>query len=124
LSELPHVLIAGATGAGKSSCINSLVTSLLMRANPDDVRLIMVDPKRVELGQYNGVPHLLTKVITNPRKAADALKWAVEEMDRRYDLLADAGVRDIEGYRIKLDDGELDPEGFDRFPFLVVLIDE
>ncbi len=124
LAELPHVLIAGATGAGKSSCINSIVTSLLVRTHPDDVRLIMVDPKRVELGQYNGVPHLLTKVITNPRKAADALKWAVEEMDRRYDLLADAGVRDIVGYRHKLDADELDPDGFDRFPYLVVLIDE
>ena len=124
LAELPHVLIAGATGAGKSSCINSLVTSLLMRAHPDDVRLIMVDPKRVELGQYNGVPHLLTKVITNPRKAADALKWAVEEMDRRYDLLADAAVRDIEGYRQKIAAGELDTDAFDRFPYLVVLIDE
>jgi len=84
----------------------------------------MVDPKRVELGQYNGVPHLLTKVITNPRKAADALKWAVEEMDRRYDLLADAAVRDIEGYRQKIAAGELDTDAFDRFPYLVVLIDE
>jgi len=124
LSELPHVLIAGATGAGKSSCINSIVTSLLMRTTPDDVRLIMVDPKRVELGQYNGVPHLLTRVITNPKKAADALKWAVAEMDRRYDLLADARVRDILGYRQKLDAGQLDPEGFDRFPYVVVIVDE
>jgi S-DNA-T family DNA segregation ATPase FtsK/SpoIIIE len=124
LSELPHVLIAGATGAGKSSCINSIVTSLLMRTHPDDVRVIMVDPKRVELGQYNGVPHLLTRVITNPKKANEALKWAVAEMDRRYDLLADAGVRDIEGYREKLEDGGLDPEGFDRFPYIVVMIDE
>jgi S-DNA-T family DNA segregation ATPase FtsK/SpoIIIE len=124
LSELPHVLIAGATGAGKSSCINSIVTSLLMRTHPDDVRVIMVDPKRVELGQYNGVPHLLTRVITNPKKANDALKWAVAEMDRRYDLLADAKVRDIEGYRAKLDGGGLDPEGFDRFPYIVILIDE
>ena len=124
LSELPHVLIAGATGAGKSSCINSIVTSLLMRTHPDDVRMIMVDPKRVELGQYNGVPHLLTRVITNPKKANDALKWAVAEMDRRYDLLADAKVRDIEGYREKWAAGGLDPEGFDRFPYIVVLIDE
>jgi S-DNA-T family DNA segregation ATPase FtsK/SpoIIIE len=124
LSELPHVLIAGATGAGKSSCINSIVTSLLMRTHPDDVRLIMVDPKRVELGQYNGVPHLLTRVITNPKKANDALKWAVAEMDRRYDLLADAKVRDIEGYREKLEAGGLDPEGFDRFPYIVLIIDE
>jgi S-DNA-T family DNA segregation ATPase FtsK/SpoIIIE len=124
LAELPHVLIAGATGAGKSSCINSIVTSLLMRTHPDDVRLIMVDPKRVELGQYNGVPHLLTRVITNPKKANEALKWAVAEMDRRYDLLADAKVRDIEGYREKLAAGGLDPEGFDRFPYVVILIDE
>jgi S-DNA-T family DNA segregation ATPase FtsK/SpoIIIE len=124
LAELPHVLIAGATGAGKSSCINSIVTSLLMRTHPDDVRLIMVDPKRVELGQYNGVPHLLTRVITNPKKANDALKWAVAEMDRRYDLLADAKVRDIEGYREKWEAGNLDPEGFDRFPYIVIIIDE
>ncbi len=124
LADLPHLLIAGATGAGKSSCINSIVTSLLMRTHPDDVRLIMVDPKRVELGQYNGVPHLLTRVITNPKKANDALKWAVAEMDRRYDLLADAKVRDIEGYREKWDAGGLDPDGFDRFPYVVILIDE
>ncbi|MFQ5522907.1 MAG: DNA translocase FtsK 4TM domain-containing protein [Acidimicrobiia bacterium] len=124
LAELPHVLIAGATGAGKSSCINAIVTSLLMRTHPDDVRMIMVDPKRVELGQYNGVPHLLTRVIINPKKANDALKWAVAEMDRRYDLLADAKVRDIEGYREKWEAGLLDPDGFDRFPFIVVIIDE
>jgi S-DNA-T family DNA segregation ATPase FtsK/SpoIIIE len=95
-----------------------------MRTHPDDVRLIMVDPKRVELGQYNGVPHLLTRVITNPKKANDALKWAVAEMDRRYDLLADAKVRDIEGYREKWEGGGLDHESFDRFPYIVVLIDE
>jgi S-DNA-T family DNA segregation ATPase FtsK/SpoIIIE len=124
LSELPHLLIAGATGAGKSSCINSIVTSLLMRTTPEDVRLIMVDPKRVELGQYNGVPHLMTRVITNPKKAADALKWTVAEMDRRYDLLADAKVRDIGTYREKLAAGGLDTKAFDRFPFLVLLVDE
>ena len=124
LAELPHVLIAGATGAGKSSCINSIVTSILVRTRPDDVRLILVDPKRVELGQYDGVPHLLTRVITNPKKANDALKWVVAEMDRRYDLLNEAKVRDIEGYRGKLERGDLDPEGFDRFPYIVVVIDE
>lgn len=124
LAELPHLLIAGATGAGKSSCISSLVTSLLMRTSPDDVRLILVDPKRVELGQYNGVPHLLTRVIINPKKAADALKWAVQEMERRYDQLADAHVRDIVGYREKWDAGGLDHESFDRFPYIVVVVDE
>jgi len=124
LHELPHVIIAGATGAGKSSCINSLVTSILMRATPEEVRLILVDPKRVELGQYNDVPHLLTRVITNPKKASEALQWAVAEMDRRYDLVADAGVRDILSYREKLDAGALDEEGFDRFPYIVVIVDE
>jgi S-DNA-T family DNA segregation ATPase FtsK/SpoIIIE len=124
IDELPHVLIAGATGAGKSSCINSIVMSLLMRSTPEEVRLILVDPKRVELGQYNGVPHLLTQVITNPKKAADALQWAVAEMDRRYDLLADAGVRDIISYREQWDAGGLDEDMFDRFPYIVVIVDE
>ena len=124
LTELPHVLLAGATGAGKSSCINSLLTSLLMRATPEEVRLILVDPKRVELGQYNDVPHLLTRVITNPKKAADALQWAVSEMDRRYDLLADSGVRDIDSYREKYDAGGIDEELFDRFPHIVIVVDE
>ncbi len=124
LTELPHLLIAGATGAGKSSCINAILTSILMRARHDEVRLILVDPKRVELGQYNDSPHLLTRVITNPKKAADALQWAVAEMDRRYDLLADAGVRDIESYREKFDAGGLDEARFDRFPFIVVVVDE
>jgi len=124
LTELPHVLIAGATGAGKSSCINSLLTSILMRSTPEEVRLILVDSKRVELGQYNDAPHLLTRVITNPKKAADALQWAVSEMDRRYDLLADAGVRDIDSYREQHDAGGLDTEMFDRFPYIVVVVDE
>lgn len=124
LAELPHVLIAGATGAGKSSCINSIITSLLLRTRPEDLKMILVDPKRVELGQYQGVPHLLTQVITDPKKAAEALKWVVAEMDRRYDLLAEAGVRDIGGYMAKWEGGELDGEKFDRFPFLVVVVDE
>ncbi len=124
LTELPHVLIAGATGAGKSSCINSLLTSILMRATPEEVRLILVDPKRVELGQYNDAPHLLTRVITNPKKAADALQWAVAEMDRRYDLLADSGVRDIDSYREAYDAGGIDEEMFDRFPYIVIVVDE
>ncbi len=133
LSNFPHVLIAGQTGAGKSSCINSIVTSLLMRTTPDQVRLILVDPKRVELGQYNGVPHLLTEVVTNPKKAANALDWAVREMELRYDLLAEIGVRDITGYNAMYDRGELptaddpDPETgktYDRLPFVVVVVDE
>jgi S-DNA-T family DNA segregation ATPase FtsK/SpoIIIE len=133
LATLPHVLIAGATGAGKSSCINSLVTSLLMRNTPDQVRLILVDPKRVELGAYNDVPHLLTAVVTNPKKAANALDWAVREMDLRYELLAEVGVRDVAGFNAAFDRGELptrdepDPitgRGYERLPYIVVVIDE
>ena len=133
LATFPHVLIAGQTGAGKSSCINSIVTSLLVRTTPDQVRLILVDPKRVELGQYNSVPHLLTEVVTNPKRAANALDWAVREMEMRYDILADIGVRDITGYNAMFDQGELptsdepDPEtgkSYDRLPFIVVVVDE
>src|SRR5512132_3363133 len=133
VATLPHVLIAGATGAGKSSCINSLVTSLLMRNTPEQVRLILVDPKRVELGGYNELPHLLTPVVTNPKKAANALDWAVREMDLRYELLADAGVRDIAGYNAAFDRGDLattdepDPmtgRGFERLPYILVVVDE
>ncbi|MBW8826706.1 MAG: DNA translocase FtsK [Acidobacteria bacterium] len=136
LAEMPHLLIAGATGAGKSSCINSLITSLLVRSTPDQVRLILVDPKRVELGQYNGLPHLLTSVVVNPKRAANALQWAVKEMERRYDLLSEVGVRDITGYNSMYDAGQLrtEPraEGVDdpgepiykRLPFIVIVVDE
>jgi S-DNA-T family DNA segregation ATPase FtsK/SpoIIIE len=132
LAQMPHILVAGATGAGKSSCINSILTSLLVRATPDQVRLILVDPKRVELGQYNGLPHLLTQVVTNPKKAANALAWAVHEMERRYDLLAEVGVRDITGYNEAFDRGDLhvEPElgaearEYVRLPFILVVIDE
>jgi S-DNA-T family DNA segregation ATPase FtsK/SpoIIIE len=107
LAEMPHVLISGATGAGKSSCINALVTSLVMRATPDEVRLILVDPKRVELGNYNDLPHLLSPVVIDPKRAAGALSWAVHEMERRYDLLAEHGVRDLAGYNEALARGDL-----------------
>ncbi|HUD70237.1 MAG TPA: DNA translocase FtsK 4TM domain-containing protein, partial [Acidimicrobiales bacterium] len=107
LAEMPHVLISGATGAGKSSCINALVTSLVMRATPDEVRLILVDPKRVELGNYNDLPHLLSPVVIDAKKAAGALSWAVHEMERRYDLLAEHGVRDLAGYNEALARGDL-----------------
>src|ERR1019366_1108975 len=111
LAEMPHVLISGATGAGKSSCINALVTSLVMRATPDQVRLILVDPKRVELGNYNDLPHLLSPVVIDPKKAAGALNWAVHEMERRYDLLAEHGVRDLAGYNGALARGDLTRPG-------------
>jgi DNA segregation ATPase FtsK/SpoIIIE, S-DNA-T family len=131
LADMPHMLIAGATGAGKSSCVNSILTSILMRATPDQVRLILVDPKRVELGQYNGLPHLLTAVVVNPKKAANALQWAVHEMERRYDLLAEVGVRDITGYNAAYDRGDLkrpdweaDLPEFPRLPFVLVVVDE
>ena len=133
VTTLPHVLIAGSTGSGKSSCINSIVTSLLMRYTPDQVRLILVDPKRVELGAYNDLPHLLTEVVTNPKKAANALDWAVREMDMRYELLSQVGVRDITGYNSMFDRGELptsdepDPvtgRSYERLPFIVIVVDE
>ncbi len=110
LATTPHLLIAGATGAGKSSGINCIITSLLMRTTPDQVRLILVDPKQVEMGQYNRLPHLLTQPVTNPKKAANALGWAVKEMERRYDVLFEVGFRDIGGYNASFDRGELGPK--------------
>jgi S-DNA-T family DNA segregation ATPase FtsK/SpoIIIE len=135
LATMPHILIAGATGAGKSSCINSLITSVLMRSTPDDVRMILIDPKMVEMGQYERVPHLLTAVVTDPKKAANALSWAVREMERRYELLKKCGFRDITGYNAAHDRGELqaglgevdedgDPLEYQRLSFILVVVDE
>jgi len=109
LGEMPHVLISGATGAGKSSCINSLITSLVMRATPDQLRLLLIDPKRVEMGQYNDLPHLLAPVVVDPKKAAGTLAWAVKEMERRYDILANSGARDITSYQQMMMRGDLAP---------------
>jgi S-DNA-T family DNA segregation ATPase FtsK/SpoIIIE len=120
LSRMPHLLIAGATGSGKSVCINSIVISLLYKASPEDVKLLMIDPKVVELGVYNGIPHLLIPVVTDPNKAAGALRWAVSEMTTRYKLFADKGVRDILGYNATIDEAG---EGV-KLPQIVIIIDE
>ena len=121
IAKLPHMLIAGTTGSGKSVCMNSIIISLLYKASPEDVRLIMVDPKMVELGIYNGIPHLLIPVVTDPKKAAGSLQWAVSEMMRRYKAMSDAGVRDLESYNSMIDGQELEGE---RLPQVVVIIDE
>ncbi|MBP2662551.1 MAG: spoIIIE [Firmicutes bacterium] len=116
LAKMPHLLVAGATGSGKSVCINTFITSILFKARPDEVKLVLIDPKMVELSSYNGIPHLLTPVVTDAKKAASALNWAVQEMERRYEVFATAGVRDITRYN------ELNTDG--RLPLILIIIDE
>lgn len=121
LTRMPHLLIAGATGSGKSVCLNTILMSILFRCTPDDVRLLMIDPKVVELSMYNGIPHLLSPVVTDPRKAANTLLWAVNEMVRRYGLFAEKKVRDIQGYR---NAARAQPDEFEPMPLILIVIDE
>lgn len=120
LTKMPHTLIAGATGSGKSVCINSLIISILYKYSPDEVKLLMVDPKVVELNVYNGIPHLLIPVVTDPKKAAAALNWAVNEMNKRYNLFAENGVRNIDSYNALLEKGKIES----KLPYIIIIVDE
>ena len=120
IAKMPHALIAGATGSGKSVCINTLITSIIYKAKPSEVKFVMVDPKVVELSVYNGIPHLLIPVVTDPKKAAGALAWAVQEMDNRYNLFAQKGVRDLKGYNALVEK----EDGVGKLPQIVIIIDE
>lgn len=126
ISKMPHILIAGATGSGKSVCINSIIVSLLYKSSPEHVKLLMIDPKVVELGVYNGIPHLLVPVVTDPKKAAGALGWAVTEMLNRYKIFAETGVRDLKSYNRLVKSGKVNPEGqpYSNMPQIVIIIDE
>ena len=127
LNKMPHLLIAGATGSGKSVCVNSIITSILMKATPDEVRLILVDPKKVELSNYNGVPHLLSPVVTDPKKAAGVLQQVVAEMERRYEVFADNGQRNMESYNIyarTFNEKANDEDKKEIMPYHVVILDE
>jgi S-DNA-T family DNA segregation ATPase FtsK/SpoIIIE len=131
LSRLPHLLVAGSTGSGKSVSINAMVCSLLLRATPDEVKFLLIDPKMLELPAYEGIPHLLLPVVTDPKEAAIALRWVVEEMERRYAMMAEQGIRNIENYNQRLKEGSLRPiEGAEgptppkRLPYVLVVIDE